>query len=204
MGQRRGQAGRREAPLGWKETKGAHLPDVVLADGTDEVLDTWLREMLLVVSNQFAVDGWHCHEDVDPGGLEAQEGFPDLEGREGMRRLHHLLREDSRPCGRSHKALWARGSAPGRTQRGKSQQREHQVIREPNHKPALSPTWSRCLFPIALGLFPSSQITGASPGCQPEESAEPRHEYFSLANLPPTLPLVSLSERRKKGKPMNK
>lgn len=91
MGQRKGWAGGREALLRWNETKGAHLPDMVLADGMDEVLDTWLREMLLVVSDQFAIDGWHCHKDVDPGGLEAQEGFPDLEGREGKRRLHNLL-----------------------------------------------------------------------------------------------------------------
>lgn len=90
-GSKKGLAEGREALLRWSETKGAHLPDMVLADGVDEVLDTWLREMLLVVSNQFAVDGWHCHKDVDPGSLEAQEGFPDLEGREGKRRLHNLL-----------------------------------------------------------------------------------------------------------------
>lgn len=81
VGSKEGLGWAGEALLRWKEARRAHLPDVIPADGLDEVLDTWLREMLVVISDQFAVNGWHCHEDVDPRSLETQEGFPDLEER---------------------------------------------------------------------------------------------------------------------------
>lgn len=147
VGRKEGLGWGREAQLCWNETRRAHLPDMILADGMDEVLDAWLREMLIIISNQFAVNGWHCHKDVDPGSLETQEGFPDLEERgTGSEKIPAHVQGHSGVLG-SERRLKACGSAPGRTERRK---KAHRVIGEPNHKPALSHMLSKCSLPKAM------------------------------------------------------
>lgn len=55
-----------------------HLPDFFLTNGTHEVLDVRLCEVLVIVIQQFAVDGGHCHKYINLWSLRIQELFPDL------------------------------------------------------------------------------------------------------------------------------
>lgn len=77
------RAGRKRKLQGQKalpgDQGGVDLPDVVPTDGTDEILNVRLREVLVIMFNQLGVDGGNCHKDIDPGSLTGQERVPNLE-----------------------------------------------------------------------------------------------------------------------------
>lgn len=45
------------------------VPDPLLADCFDKVLDVWLCVVLIIILDQLRVDGWHSHEDINQGSL---------------------------------------------------------------------------------------------------------------------------------------
>jgi hypothetical protein len=55
-----------------------HSPDSFFTNCTHKILDMGLREMLVIVVQQLAVDSGHCHEYGNLWGFRTQEFFPNL------------------------------------------------------------------------------------------------------------------------------
>lgn len=55
-----------------------HSPNSFFTNCMHKILDMRLREMLVIVIQQFAIDCGHCHEYVNLWSFRTQELFPDL------------------------------------------------------------------------------------------------------------------------------